>query len=79
MRSVARGRKTWLFVGSDRGGERAAIMYTLINTARLNDIDPLAWLPDVLAKIADIPPTAVARAAAEGMEAPAGCSTKEAA
>ena len=55
MRSVARGRKTWLFVGSDRGGERAAIMYTLINTARLNDIDPLAWLPDVLAKIADIP------------------------
>jgi transposase len=55
LRSVARGRKAWLFVGSDRGGERAAMMYTLINTARLNDIDPLAWLTDVLARIADIP------------------------
>jgi transposase len=55
LRSVARGRKAWLFVGSDRGGERAAMMYTLINTARLNGIDPLAWLTDVLAQIADIP------------------------
>jgi transposase len=55
MRSIARGRKTWLFVGSDRGGERAAMMYTLINTARLNGVDPLAWLTDVLARIADLP------------------------
>ena len=55
LRSVARGRKAWLFVGSDRGGERAAMMYTLINTARLNDVDPLAWLADVLARIADLP------------------------
>lgn len=54
MRSIARGRKTWLFVGSDRGGERAAMMYTLINTARLNGVDPLAWFTDVLARIADI-------------------------
>jgi transposase len=55
LRAVARGRKAWLFVGSDRGGERAAMMYTLIATARLNDVDPLAWLSDVLARIADIP------------------------
>src|ERR1700741_922588 len=55
LRSVALGRKSWLFAGSDRGGERAAVMYTLIATARLNDIDPQAWLADVLARIADIP------------------------
>ena len=45
------GRKAWLFAGSDRGGERAALMYTLIQTARLNDVDPQAWLADVLAHI----------------------------
>ncbi|WP_010188687.1 IS66 family transposase [Sphingomonas sp. PAMC 26605] len=55
LRSVARGRKAWLFVGSDRGGERAAMMYSLIGTARLNGVDPLAWLTDVLARIADLP------------------------
>ena len=55
LRSVALGRKSWLFCGSDRGGERAAIMYSLIGTAKLNDIDPQAWLADVLAKIADLP------------------------
>jgi transposase len=49
------GRKSWLFAGSLRGAERAAIMYTLIQTAKLNDIDPQAWLADVLAAIADIP------------------------
>ena len=55
LRGVALGRKAWLFAGSDRGGERAAFMYTLIGTAKLNDIDPQAWLADVLARIADIP------------------------
>jgi transposase len=55
LRAIARGRKAWLFVGSDRGGERAAMMFTLIATARLNNVDPLAWLCDVLARIADIP------------------------
>lgn len=55
MRSIARGRKAWLFVGSDRGGERAAMIYTLLATARLNNIDPLVWLTDVLARIADMP------------------------
>ena len=47
------GRKSWLFADSDRGGERAAIMFTLIQTAKLNDVDPRAWLADVLARIAD--------------------------
>jgi hypothetical protein len=55
VRKVAQGRRAWLFVGSDRGGERAAAMLTLLGTARLNDVDPLAWLTDVLTKIADIP------------------------
>src|SRR5207248_4696504 len=53
LRGIALGRKSWLFAGSDRGGERAAIMYTLIQTARLNDVDPQAWLANVLARIND--------------------------
>ncbi|MFL9828701.1 IS66 family transposase [Rhodoplanes sp. SY1] len=53
LRGIALGRKSWLFAGSDRGGERAALMYTLIQTARLNDVDPQAWLADVLARIND--------------------------
>jgi transposase len=55
LRCVPLGRKAWLFCGSDRGGQRAAILYTLIQTARLNDVDPQAWLADVLARIADHP------------------------
>ena len=55
LRGIALGRKAWLFAGSDRGGGRAAFMYSLIVTARLNDVDPQAWLADVLARIADIP------------------------
>ena len=54
---MALGRKSWLFAGSQRGAERAAIMYTLIQTAKLNDVDPQAWLADVLARIADISQT----------------------
>ena len=57
LRGIALGRKAWLFAGSDRGGERAAVMYTLIQTARLNDVDPQAWLADVLRRIADHPPS----------------------
>lgn len=53
LRGIALGRKSWLFAGSDRGGERAAVMYTLIQTARMNDVDPQAWLADVLARIND--------------------------
>jgi transposase len=55
LRGIALGRRAWLFAGSDRGGERAAFMYTLIGTAKLNDIDPQAWLADVLRRIADHP------------------------
>ena len=57
LRGIALGRKSWLFAGSDRGGERAAVMYTLIGTAKLNDVDPQAWLADVLARIAEMPQT----------------------
>ncbi|CDZ67986.1 Hypothetical protein NGAL_HAMBI2605_62690 [Neorhizobium galegae bv. orientalis] len=52
---MALGRKNWLFAGSDRGADRAAFMATLIMSAKLNDIDPQAWLADVLANIADTP------------------------
>jgi transposase len=55
LRGIALGRKSWLFAGSDRGGARAAFMYTLIETAKLNGVDPQAWLADVLARIADTP------------------------
>jgi transposase len=55
LRGIALGRKSWLFAGSDRGGQRAAAMYSLIITAKLNDIDTQAWLADVLARIAAHP------------------------
>ena len=55
LRGFALGRKSWLFAGSERGADRAAAVTTLIMTAKLNDIDPLAWLADVLARIADMP------------------------
>ena len=55
LRGIAIGRKAWLFAGSDRGGERAAAMFTLIETAKLNGIDPQAWLADVLHRIAEHP------------------------
>ena len=55
LRGIALGRKAWLFAGSDRGGERAAIMYGLIVTAKLNDVDPQAWLADVLKRLPDHP------------------------
>ena len=55
IRGLALGRKSWLFAGSDRGADRCAFMLTLIATAKLNDIDPQAWLADVLARIADMP------------------------
>ena len=55
LRGVAVGRRNWTFAGSDRGGERAAAIYTLIETAKLNGVDPQAWLADVLARIADHP------------------------
>jgi transposase len=55
LRGFALGRKSWLFAGSKRGADRAAAITTLIMTAKLNDIDPLVWLADVLARIAEMP------------------------
>ena len=49
-----------MFAGSERGAERAALMYTLIGTAKLNDVDPQAWVADVLNRIAGTPQTQVA-------------------
>ena len=53
MRAIALGRKNYLFMGSERGGKSAAIAYSLIETAKLNGVDPQAWLTDVLTCIAD--------------------------
>jgi len=55
LRGIALGRKSWLFAASDRGGQRAAALYSLIVTTKLNDVDPQAWLADVLARIAEHP------------------------
>jgi transposase len=55
LRAVALGRKNWTFAGSDEGGRRAAAIYTLIATAKLNDVDPQAWLADMLARLPDHP------------------------
>jgi len=55
VRGIAVGRRNWTFCGSDAGGRRAAAIYTLIETCRLNDVDARAWLADVLARIADHP------------------------
>jgi transposase len=55
LRAIAVGRRNWTFAGSDEGGRRAAALYTLIGTAKLNDVDPQAWLADVLARMLDYP------------------------
>jgi transposase len=55
LRGIALGRRSWLFCGSDRGGHRAAAMYSLIISAKMNGVDPQAWLADVLARIATHP------------------------
>lgn len=55
LRGIALGRKSWLFAGSERGGDRAAFMYTLIVSCKMNDVDPQAWLADVLARMQDLP------------------------
>ena len=55
LRAVAVGRRNWTFAGSDEGGRRAAAIYTLIAAAKLNDVDPQAWLADMLARLPDHP------------------------
>ena len=60
LRGIAVGRHNWTFAGSDAGGRRAAAIYTLIETAKLNDVDPQAWLADVLARLQDHPAKRIA-------------------
>jgi len=60
VRGIAVGRNNWTFAGSDAGGRRAATIYTLIETAKLNDVDPRAWLADVLARLQDHPAKRIA-------------------
>ena len=60
LRSIAVGRNNWTFAGSDAGGRRAAAIYTLIETAKLSDVDPQAWLTDVLARLQDYPAKRIA-------------------
>jgi transposase len=55
LRGVAVGRRNWTFAGSDRGGERAAAIYTMIESAKLNGVDPQAWLADIFARLPDHP------------------------
>jgi transposase len=55
LRAIAVGRRNWTFAGSDEGGRRAAALYTLIATAKLNDVDPQAWLADMFARLSDHP------------------------
>jgi len=55
IRDVALGRKNYLFAGSDAGGERAAAIYSLLGTTKLNGLDPEAYLRAVLGRIADHP------------------------
>jgi hypothetical protein len=55
LRGVSLGRKNYLFIGSDAGGERAAALYSLVETAKLNGVDPMAYLTEVFRRIADHP------------------------
>ena len=55
LRGIASGRKSWLFAGSERGGDRAAFMYTLIVSAKMDNIDPQPRMADVLARLPDLP------------------------
>ena len=60
LRCTAVGRYNWAFAGSDAGGRRAAAIYTLIETAKLNDVDPQAWLTDLLTRLQDHPAKRIA-------------------
>ena len=55
IRMVALGRKNWLFAGSDRGGRTAAVLFSMIASCKLNDVEPWSWLRDVLRRLPDIP------------------------
>jgi hypothetical protein len=55
IRPIALGRKNWLFTGSERAGQRAAAIQTLLGTAKLNGLDPAAWLRDTLERLPTCP------------------------
>jgi transposase len=55
LRTVAVGRRNWTLAGSDEGGKRAAAIYTLVASSKLNNVDPQAWLADVLARMPRLP------------------------
>jgi transposase len=78
LRCVAVGRKNWTFCGSDRGGERAAAMYTLIASAKLNNIDPEAWLADVLRRISDHPASRLHELLPWNWRKPSNCEPQQA-
>ena len=79
LRTVALGRKNFLFAGSDAGGERAAAIYSLIGSAKLNGLDPEAYLRFVIERIAEHPVNQVAEllpwAVAKQIKSPSGAST----
>lgn len=75
LRGVALGKKSWVFAGSDRGGERAASMATLITSVKLNNVDPQAWLANILARIANTDYQAGAVASLELDAADRQCSS----
>lgn len=72
LRGVAVGRKNWLFAGSDSGGEHAAVLYSLIGTCRLNNVEPEKWLRYVIEHIQDWPANRVREPA--GRDIISGCS-----
>jgi transposase len=78
LRCVALGRKNWTFCGSDRGGQRAAAMYTLIASAKLNGIDPEAWLADVLRRISDQPASRLHELLPWNWRKPSNCEQQQA-
>lgn len=72
IRPLAIGRKNWTFAGSDEGGNRAATVYTLIESAKLNHIDPEAWLRDIIGCIASYPAKRIADLLPWNWTAPTG-------
>ncbi|MBK8174213.1 MAG: IS66 family transposase [Rhodospirillales bacterium] len=75
LRGIAVGRRNWTFAGSDEGGRRAAAMYTLIETAKLNGIDPRAWLASVLARLPGHPTSRIHELLPWNWQAPEPIST----
>ncbi len=74
LRGVAIGRKNWLFAGSDEGGRRAAILYSVIESAKRNGVEPLAYLTDLLARIATHPARRLEELLPDQWRAPPACA-----